>query len=159
MNVTLTLTDLTPDQAKSIMEYTQRDADNGLDLNVVSEQTWEHIRNGEKLQAIKSLGKDVPGSNIIQRKKWVENIPALCMVFKLGRDYTTLRHQYERAQLLESTPLSFLYAWGQKDRTPRQWCDLLNVVIVDNDGFDDLNKPVGLLEFVQKLAKCTTRPA
>ena len=59
--------------------------------------------------------------------------------------------------------LTFLHLHLNKRHTPQEWATLLEIEIIDPDGwrghrFDDFNQPVDLEEFTERIARCTIAP-
>jgi len=55
--------------------------------------------------------------------------------------------------------LEWLFLNGNKSHAPERWAALFGIVIIDNDGFANLDKDeVDLLAFVKGVAKCTINP-
>lgn len=62
-----------------------------------------------------------------------------------------------------NTTLGWLYQNSGKVQTPDAWATLLNVAILDDDGWRNpggksWSEPIGLVEFINRLAESTTMP-
>lgn len=64
---------------------------------------------------------------------------------------------------MKNTLLKFLFDNAVNVKTPIEWCGIIGVQIVDDDGWcgrlnlgpKNINEPVGLPEFVNRLSFCT----
>jgi len=56
--------------------------------------------------------------------------------------------------------LDWLFQNSGKVLAPGQWCKLLDVAVLDADGWKDKSiiEPIGLQEFILRLSECTIFP-
>jgi len=57
--------------------------------------------------------------------------------------------------------LSWLFRYGMMQLPPENWARLVGVEIIDPDGWrgkgDDFKKPIYLVEFIERLSRCTIK--